>query len=202
MGVDCGITNVAYTSTGLSFCGAAISEFKKKRQRVRASLQSKGTRGCRTVLRRLSGYEKRFTRHQNHVFSKRIVEESKRHDCGVIRQEQLKDIRTKTRTWNKHRNRMVANWSYYQLQQYVSYKAAEAGITVELINPAYTSQTCHKCYKLGSRKGDLFTCLTCGEMHADYNAACMISSGGAALNAPELATSVSQKSPGFSHGDV
>ena len=77
------------------------------------------------------------------------------------------------------RNRMVAGWSFYQLQQFVTYKAAVAGITVELINPAYTSQTCHLCLQLGSRNQEHFTCLTCGEQHADINASHVIALGGA-----------------------
>ena len=68
--------------------------------------------------------------------------------------EWLKDIRDKTKAWNKHMNRMVAGWGFYQLQQFVEYKAASFGISVEYMNPAYTSQTCHQCLKLGSRNGE------------------------------------------------
>ncbi len=85
---------------------------------------------------------------------------------------------------------MVAGWSFYQLQQFVIYKAAACGIAVELINSAYTSQTCYKCLKLGSRKGELFNCLTCGEEHADVNASHVIALGGAACN-PARISSVS-----------
>ena len=114
------------------------------------------------------------------MISKQLVEEAKRHNCGIIRMEQLKDIRNKTKTWNKHLNRMVAGWSFYQLQQFVTYKAASHSIAIELINPKYTSQTCHQCLNLGSRKGELFSCTTCGEEHADVNAAFVIALGGAA----------------------
>jgi transposase len=94
--------------------------------------------------------------------------------------EQLKDIRSKTKTWSKHLNQMVAGWSFYQLQQFVTYKAAAFGNAVEFVNPAYTSQTCHHCLKSGSRKGERFTCLPRGEQHADVNASHMIALGGAA----------------------
>jgi len=30
-------------------------------------------------------------------------------------------------------------------------KATEAGIPVEYVNPAYTSQTCHSCHRIGRR---------------------------------------------------
>ena len=180
MGIDLGVTNIATTSTGTKIEGQSRQQFKAKRANVRASLQSKGAPRAKKVLKKMSGYESRRIKHENHVLSKQLVDEAKRHNCGTIRMEQLKDIRSRTKTWNKHLNRMVAGWSFYQLQQFVSYKAASAGIVVELINPAYTSQTCHQCFSLGSRKGECFSCTTCGENHADYNAACVISIGGAA----------------------
>lgn len=180
MGMDCGITNIVATSKGTLIEGESRQQFKKHRARVRASLQSKGTEGAKKVLRRVSGKEARRIRHDNHVISKSIVEEAKRHDCGVIRMERLKHIRANTKTWNKHLNRMVAGWSFYQLQQFVQYKADIAGISVEFVDPTYTSQMCHQCLCLGSRKGERFNCLTCGEQHADINASHVIALGGAA----------------------
>lgn len=179
MGVDLGLNNIATTSTGMRIEGKDRQDFKKKRAKVRAGLQSKGSPGAKKVLKKLSGYENRRMKHENHVLSRQLVEEAKRHNCGVIRMEQLKDIRSKTKTWNKHLNRMVAGWSFYQLQQFVKYKASAFGISVEFVNPAYTSQTCHHCLKLGSRQGELFKCLTCGEQHADVNASHVIALGGA-----------------------
>jgi IS605 OrfB family transposase len=180
MGIDLGIRNIAATSTDLLIEGTSRQKFKERRAVVRASLQSKGTRGARKVLKRLSGYEYRRISYENHTLSKELVEEAKRHNCGTIRMERLKDIRSKTRTWNKHRNRMMAGWSFYQLQRFVVYKAATAGMSVEFVEPAYTSQTCHHCLQLGSRDGERFNCLTCGEQHADVNASHVIASGGVA----------------------
>lgn len=178
-GVDLGLNNIATTSTGLRVDGKGRQDFKQKRAKVRASLQSKVKQSTKKVLKRLSGYENRRIKYENHALSKRLVEEAKRHNCGTIRMERLKGIRVRTKTWNKHLNRMVAGWSFYQLQQFVQYKAAAFGIAVEFVNPAYTSQTCHQCLKLGSRKGERFKCLTCGELHADVNASHVIALGGA-----------------------
>jgi IS605 OrfB family transposase len=179
MGVDLGIHNIATTSTGLRIEGKDRQDFKKKRSKIRASLESKGSQRAKKVLKKLSGYETRRVKHENHLISKQLVEEAKRHNCRIIRMEQLKDIRSKTKTWNKHLNRMVAGWSFYQLQQFVKYKSATFGISVEFVDPAYTSQTCHHCLQLGSRQGDLFKCLACGEQHADVNASHVIALGGA-----------------------
>ncbi|PIS01968.1 MAG: transposase [Chlamydiae bacterium CG10_big_fil_rev_8_21_14_0_10_42_34] len=188
LGIDLGLSNIATASTGLRIEGKARQDFKKRRAKIRASLQSKGKKSTKKVLKRLSGYENRKIRHENHVLSKQLVEEAKRHNCGVIRMERLKDIRSKTKTWNKHLNRMMAGWSFYQLQQFVTYKAAALGIGVELINPAYTSQTCHQCLKLGSRDRESFNCLTCGEEHADVNASRVIALGGAACKPARIST--------------
>jgi IS605 OrfB family transposase len=188
MGIDLGVSNIVTTSTGMKIDGKPRQAFKKKRANVRASLQSKGKKSVKKVLKKLSGYETRRIKYENHVLSKQLVEEAKRHNCGMIRMEQLKDIRSKTKTWNKHLNRMVAGWSFYQLQQFVTYKAAILGIVVELINPAYTSQTCHHCLKLGSRNGEHFNCLTCGEQDADVNASHVIALGGAACKPARIST--------------
>lgn len=179
MGVDLGIHNIATTSTGLKIDGTSRQAFKQKRANIRASLQSKGRPGTKKLLKKLSGYENRRIKHENHVLSNQIVKEAKRHNCGTIRMEQLTNIRSNTKTWNKHLNRKVAGWSFFQLQQFVTYKAAALGIAVELVNPAYTSQTCHRCLKIGSRQGERFSCLTCGDFHADVNASHVIALGGA-----------------------
>lgn len=190
LGIDLGIRNIAATSTDLKIDGTPRQAFKKERAKVRASLQSKGTKGAKRVLKKISGKENRRIRHENHVLSKELIEEAKRHECGVIRMEQLKEIRSRTKTWNKHLNRMIAGWSFYQLQQFVKYKAAICGISVEFVSPQYTSQTCHQCYQLGSRKGERFYCATCGERHADVNAACVISLGGAACKPARISNSL------------
>lgn len=189
MGIDLGIDNIATTSTGLIVEGSRRQLFKEKRSKVRASLQSKGRQSTKKILKKLSGYENRRIKHENHVISKQLVEEAKRHNCGIIRMEQLKDIRTRTKTWNKHLNRKVSGWSFYQLQQFIQYKASAFGITIELINPAYTSQTCHLCLNLGSRNGEHFNCLTCGKQHADVNASHVIALGGAVCKPARISNS-------------
>jgi len=191
LGVDLGITNIAATSTGLLIQGASRKQLKSKYAKVRASLQSKATAGAKKVLKRISGRESRRIRKENHELSKELINDAKRHNCGIIRMEQLKGIRDRTKTWNKHLNRMVASWSFYQLQQFVKYKASSAGLTFEWVDPQYTSQTCHQCLQLGSRVGEQFNCLTCGESHADINAACVISLGGAACKPARISNVVS-----------
>jgi transposase len=69
----------------------------------------------------------------------------------------------------------LKNWSYYDLQKKIEYKAAEHGIEVRYIKPEYTSQRCSSCGYINEENGvdqKTFKCLKCGfEANADYNAA-------------------------------
>ena len=54
----------------------------------------------------------------------------------------------------------------------MAYKAQAMGITVNYVNPAYTSQTCSVCHELGKRVKHRFTCPQCGHVaHSDTNGA-------------------------------
>jgi len=179
LGVDLGIRKVAVVSTGMKFFGKSLREYREHRWKVRASLQSHGTRGAKRLLRRLSGKEARHVAWINHRIAKAIVAEAVKAGASLIRMEDLKGIRDRLRIPNKHRNRMMSLWSFFQLQSFIEYKAALKGIRFERINPAYTSQTCHKCKKPGLRDKETFCCTPCGlTMDADLNAALVIAAGG------------------------
>ena len=45
------------------------------------------------------------------------------------------------------------SWAFFQPQQFVTYKAALAGVIVHLVPAAYTSQMYHGCLYIGSRTG-------------------------------------------------
>ncbi len=66
-----------------------------------------------------------------------------------------------------------------------------AGVKLVIVNPAYTSQTCHKCLHIhpdpsqSYRSGKLFKCGHClWEGDADFNGASMIALLGAVVNQP------------------
>jgi IS605 OrfB family transposase len=179
LGVDFGIRRIGTTSTGRRFNGSVLREFRDDRWRVRASLQSTGTKGARGVLRRLSGLDRRRATWENHRISKWIAEEAQKTGCSTIALEDLRGIRDRLKVRNKHLNRMVPLWSFAQLREFIRYKAAARGIRVLETNPAFTSLTCHRCHEVGMRTLDIFSCTTCGEFDADVNAAKNIAAGGA-----------------------
>jgi IS605 OrfB family transposase len=199
MGVDLGIRNTAATSHGTLYSGSSRQKFKNGRNKVRASLQSRNNRCARKVLRRLSGRERRHITWSNHNLSKAIVAEAKDTQSGIIRMERLKDIRQRCKIRNRHTNRMMSGWSFGQLQAFVAYKAARCGIKIEYVDPAYTSQTCAQCGALGKRRGDVFSCTTCGTAHADIQAAMNIAAGGVVRHGRSKPTRTAAKCFDLSH---
>jgi putative transposase len=68
--------------------------------------------------------------------------------------------------------RRLSGWFHGQMLQAIRNRAERIGMAVGLVNPAYTSQTCHQCGLLGVRKRHRFSCPHCGHHdHADVNAA-------------------------------
>ncbi|MFB6363656.1 zinc ribbon domain-containing protein [Paenibacillus elgii] len=53
------------------------------------------------------------------------------------------------------------NWTFHQLQTFIAYKAALAGINTIEVNPAYTSQTCPNCEKRNKAMDRTYEC-SCG----------------------------------------
>ena len=80
-------------------------------------------------------------------------------------------------TKDKKRQKILSEWSYYQLQNDIKYKAERKGIVVRFVNPAYTSQKCSCCGEIGNRDKREFYCVNpeCKQygkkVHADFNAA-------------------------------
>jgi transposase len=102
-------------------------------------------------------------------------------------------IRQRTKVRKPHRYGHNS-WSFFQLRQFVAYKAQAAGVPLVLVDPAYTSKTCHLCGHRGHRSGLKFACTRCNVvMDADWNAAMNIAAAGAAVTRLEDAPSGSVK---------
>jgi IS605 OrfB family transposase len=103
----------------------------------------------------------------NHKYSKMVVEWALKNKCGVIQMEDLSGI--------SKDNLFLKDWTYFDLQSKIEYKAKNEGIVVIKVEPKYTSQRCWKCGSIdkGSRVSQaLFECTTCGHTdNADRNAA-------------------------------
>ena len=182
LGVDLGIKYPAYMclndDTYKREHIGSIDDFLRIREQMqdrRRKLQhdlkfikgGKGRNKKMQALDRLRDKEKNFATTYNHMISKNVVEFAKKNQCEYINMEKL--------TKDGFNNAILRNWSYYQLQQYIEYKAEREGIKVRYIDPAYTSQTCARCGhvdKENRQTQEKFICTECGfELNADHNAA-------------------------------
>ena len=181
LGVDLGIKYPAYMclndDTYKREHIGSIDDFLRIREQMqdrRRKLQhdlkfikgGKGRKKKTQALDRLRDKEKNFATTYNHMISKNVVEFAKKNQCEYINMEKL--------TKDGFNNKILRNWSYYQLQQYIEYKAEREGIQVRYIDPSYTSQTCARCGhidKENRQTQEKFICTKCGfELNADHNA--------------------------------
>ncbi len=186
MGVDLGIACVAYMS--FNFCedryridGGEISNFRhtverRKRELLRQGKYSGEGRIGHGVKTRIAPTERlnesiaNFRNTANHKYSRYIVDMAVKHGCGTIQLEDINGIAGD--------DTFLKEWTYFDLRTKVENKAKEKGITVVMVNPAYTSQRCSKCGYIDpenrpkKEKGQaFFSCMKCGfETNADYNA--------------------------------
>ena len=195
LGVDLGIVNIATTSDGDVFSGEQLENKREWYAERRATLQSVGTKSAKRRLKQLSGRQSRFQTDTNHCISKALVETAQRTGRGIAL-EDLSGIRERTRVRCGQRNKHH-NWPFYQLRQFVSYKAELTGVVVQLVDPRYTSQSCSVCGHTDPSNRptrDDFVCSGCGHAApADLNAAMNIAEG-AAVNRPMVSTEVTKDS--------
>lgn len=169
--IDVGENNLATTSNGTIHGGGRLRHKRDKFLARRRKLQSNGSRSAKRCLKRISGRERRHVKETNHIISKAIIEEAVKYESRAIILEDLTNIRKRIKG-NKRLRSRLHRWSWYELQQFLEYKAQAIGIATKYVNPAYTSQTCSICDCLGSRHKHLFKCLNCGSyQHSDRNAA-------------------------------
>ena len=118
------------------------------------------------AVKRINDKEQRIMRDIDHKISHDIVETAVAHNVKVIKLEQLQNIRSATRKSRKN-NHSLHTWSFYRLAQFIEYKSKLAGISVEYVNPAYTSQTCPICGHVHHANDRNYTC-ECGfHIHRD-----------------------------------
>lgn len=169
LGVDLGVENTAVTSTGMFWSSDELNHWHREYERRRASMQQRGTRYAHEAIQRVSRGETDFFKQHLNRAANAIVREALSGGCSHIAFEDLTDIRDRMPKAKKFHT-----WAFHRLYEYVSYKAEARGISVEQVNPAYTSQRCSTCGSTakGNRSGEHFRCQKCGYTnHADYNAA-------------------------------
>ena len=178
VGIDRGLINLAatYDENGVTsfFKGNEVARVRNHYQHLRARLQAKGTKGAKRRLKRLSGRENRWMTDVNHCLSKTLVS-----DYGpgaVLVLEDLTGV-SSGRGGKGKLSGQLSSWAFYQLGEFVKYKAKRAGITVIEVSPDYTSQRCPMCMTVRKenrdQKNHTYKCSSCGYQTNDDRVAAM-----------------------------
>lgn len=155
------------------------TQIQNQVKRLQSNLSyTKGGHGRKKKLKaleRLKKRERNFVKNYNHIVSSRVIKFALKHNAKYINIECLKGYKTD--------KKVLRNWSYYELQTMITYKANKYGIIVRKVNPCFTSQVCSECgnYDKGQRiSQEKFICQneSCrfhnpkrGYINADFNAA-------------------------------
>ena len=187
VGIDRGQNYLATVTDGenvLFFGGGEVKQKRSHHKQLRAKLQRKKaqtkSRSVRRLLKRLSRKEARYMRDINHQISRKIVDFALETGNPTIALEDLSGIRQNTKRRKKDMYHHHA-WAFYQLREFIAYKAEEHGLEVINVDPKNTSKGCSRCGYVdeANRKRHDFTCRACGyEVHSDLNAAKNIRSRG------------------------
>ena len=185
LGVDIGEAIAIYASSighfgSLRIEGGEVTAFAQALERRKYALQKQarycgeGRIGHGTHTRVQDVYKAEdklanFRKTINHRYSKQLIDYAVKNGFGVIQMEDLTNIKEDT-----GHPKFLRHWTYYDLQVKIEAKAAEQGIVVRRIDPAYTSKRCSKCGHIDDRNRPTqakFQCVSCGfSCNADFNA--------------------------------
>ena len=149
VGIDRGLRflAVSYDEQGKTnfVSGKKIATKRRKFQEVRRQLQSKGTKSAKRRLKAISGRENRWMSDVNHQISKTLVQKYGENTLFVL--EDLTGVSFEESNLSRgvKQNHDLRSWSFYQLEQFLSYKAHENKSEVLKVSAKYTSQRCPKC---------------------------------------------------------
>ena len=143
VGIAIGLTDLATLSTGEKIDNPKwlrASEKKLAKEQRRLARKKKGANN-RKKQKRVVGVVNRKIRNQradfHHKISKELVA-----DYDII---VFEDLQVKNMVKNPYLAKSISDAGWNQLVSFASYKAAEAGKVVELVNPKGTSQLCSGC---------------------------------------------------------
>jgi len=137
----------------VQYSNKRFAEFQQKQ-----SKKVKGSKRWKRIQRRKNRFlaqQKRRKRDIEHKVSRAVVDWAVEHQIGKLAVGDARDVADGVNL-GKQTNQKIANWTHGKLRSYLEYKAAAKGIAVELVNEAYTSQTCPNCGERHKPKGRLF----------------------------------------------
>ena len=149
VGIDRGLRflAVSYDEQGKTkfVSGKKIATKRHKFQEVRKQLQAKGTKSAKRKLKAISGRENRWISDVNHQISKTLVQKYGKDTLFVLEDLAGVSFEESNLSRTAKQNYDLRSWSFYQLEQFLTYKAHENRSEVLKVSAKYTSQRCPKC---------------------------------------------------------
>lgn len=203
VGIDLGLTTFAYFSDGekidrqrwMKQDAADIARLQRKKEQF-----AKGSAERRKVIHALChAYERSANRRNNfaHQEARKLVNH---YQFIAFEKLAIKDMQV---NGNKTISRGIADVAWGQFVQFTTYKAANAGRGVALVNPRGTTQACAGCGAIVPKALSvrIHDCPHCGlKISRDHNAALNILARGLASISADSSV-VAVEAPGFSPGE-
>jgi len=142
------------------------SKFRHHRERLKQKRKEMMAKDDLRGVKKCSGEHLRYTEQVLDTASREVVDTAVEHKpCKIV----LEDLTN----YRRSAINAIHDWPFALFQEKIMYKSKAEGISVETIDPTYTSQTCRCCGNQSSsnRDGHEFVCSDCGyQVHADVNA--------------------------------
>lgn len=168
----------------LAIDGGEVEAFRMQIEKKRINILRNRTscgegsigHGYHTRIKPIEKYSDKisnFRKTINHKYSKAIVNYAIENDCGIIVIEDLNGI--------AEQNKLLKNWSYFDLQTKIDYKAKANQINVLSLKIENIKSVCNECGAVNefTNENDYFICNACGEkIIIDRNASKNLITGG------------------------
>lgn len=168
VGIDRGLNFLVATadSNGKSFfkSGRAIMHRRHRFAKLRKKLQAHNTRGSRRKLKAIGHRENRWMSDVNHQISKALVDHYGSNTLFVLEDLTGVTFEEKNLRGTAKARQDKRTWAFYQLEQFLIYKAEAAGSLVIKVSPKYTSQRCPHCGLIDKEQRD--------HAHHEYRCRC------------------------------
>lgn len=209
VGVDVGVRVFAALSDGTTYMPVNnLKKLEKKLTKVQRDLsrKKKGSNNFKKNAKKLALMHERIKNTRMDYLHKVSTEISKNHAVVVLENLKIsnmsrsakgtvespgKNVKAKAGL-----NKSILNQGWGMFRNMIEYKTKHSGGNIILVDPRYTSQTCHNCgytSKENRKTQSHFHCTVCGyELNADINAAKNILAVGLTVSACGAAASAAQ----------
>ena len=172
--IDLGLTNLLTFNDGSmygrTYLSSRLKDYDKKISTLCARLQRNNLRPRSSRrYRKLVDSLRAFLKNEiNRVMNKSLNRFMPKH---IV----VERLNFQSQRLSKRLNRLIGNFGKSIVRKKLDDFSERYGVTIEEVNPAYTSQTCSSCdyvAKKNRRSQSVFICACCGlKLHADINAA-------------------------------